>query len=579
MNLVIQKRGLHQYVSLRESYWDPVRRKYTSRTIENFGRLDLLLEKDPNILETLRARAEDSKKSKLADREAALEQKISKLTKAGPSPQSFDDNPTVMIGPCVFWQLWVKLGMPRRLREIQHEGKTRFYFPAAAFYLTAARILMPDSKLAQWNGRNQFLYGCSGMKLEHFYRTIDLLIAHKNKIVKYLNAQIKKVYDRKVTAALYDVTTYWFESQDSDTLRNFGFSKDCRVNQVQVVMGLVIDQNGIPIDYELYPGNTSEFGTMIPLIKQLKEVYGIRKIVVTADRGLNSGSNLLALKELGLDYVIAFRLRNAGAEIRKLIQDQEGWISRSADRLPDVSKYRLATETRRVRQNDPETGRPVFVNVTSQLLISYSARRARKDRHDRQRLLDKAQRYGNNPGLLKSDLRRGGKSFLKISDDPIDVRLDAEKVRQAELFDGYYGIVYSDKTMPVEKVLGIYHSLWQIEESFRISKSILEARPCFHWAERRIRGHFFICFMALVLHRLLEKEIADSGVHLTADAIVDSLRDARLTEYLSPGGQKFYGKSSTKGDFATIAKIVGLGDLPRCATSAEVRKALRIRNL
>ena len=217
--------------------------------------------------------------------------------------------------------------------------------------------------------------------------------------------------------------------------------------------------------------------------------------------------------------------------------------------------------------------------MTSQLLISYSARRARKDRHDRQRLLDKAQRYENNPGLLKSDLRRGGKSFLKISDDPIDVRLDAEKVRQAELFDGYYGIVYSDKTMPVEKVLGIYHSLWQIEESFRISKSILEARPCFHWAERRIRGHFFICFMALVLHRLLEKEIADSGVHLTADAIVDSLRDARLTEYLSPGGQKFYGKSSTKGDFATIAKIVGLGDLPRCATSAEVRKALRIRNL
>ena len=160
-------------------------------------------------------------------------------------------------------------------------------------------------------------------------------------------------------------------------LRNFGFSKDNKVNQVQVVMGLLIDQDGIPIDYELFPGNTNEFGTMLPLSKRLQSEYGIERVVVTADRGLNRGANLLALRKIGLEYVIAYRL----------------------------------------------------------------------------------------------------------------ISVDRDRILAAEAFDGYYGICYSDPKMTPDEVLSIHHSLWQIEESFRLSKSLLEARPCFHWTEARIRGH------------------------------------------------------------------------------------------
>lgn len=158
--------------------------------------------------------------------------------------------------------------------------------------MVAARSLIPDSKLGQWSRRNTFLYGGSTLKLSHLYRTIDKLEQHRRELIRYINRQIAKHYDRVVTVALYDVTTYWFESQDADTLRNFGFSKDNKINQVQVVMGLLIDQNGIPIDYEFFPGNTSEYGTMIPILRRLKEEYNLRRVIVTADRGLNSGPNL-----------------------------------------------------------------------------------------------------------------------------------------------------------------------------------------------------------------------------------------------------------------------------------------------
>ena len=584
MNLVIQKSGKWQYVSFRESFWDPARKKYTSRTVKNFGRLDLLEKDDPDILNKLRAEAEESKRLRKKQKATLLKQRVDDTIRSAKGSNPYADNPRLWIGSCVYRQIWNKLNLQRKLHDLQKAQAPRGKqdFPASIFFMTTARSLRPDSKLAQWKQQDRFLYGASKLSLSDLYRSMDLLVGNREELIRYLNQQIGKSYHRTVTAALYDVTTYYFESQNAQGVLNYGFSKDCKVNQVQVVMGLLIDDQGVPISYEIFPGNTNEFGTMIPILEKLKKDYGIERVVVTADRGLNSGANLLKIREMGMDYVIAYRLRNAGGDIRKLILSPDGWTSRKAgDVRCDVSRYRLTTERRRVRVEEQTNGKTAnrFVTVESNLLINYSPKRAAKDQSDRERLVEKAERLADNPALIQGELHRGGKSYLKFEKGTISAEVDREKIEAAKIYDGYYGIVYSDTSMSPERVMAIHHSLWQIEETFRISKSIRDARPCFHWRERRIRAHFLICYLALVMHRLLERELADKGVTLTADEIIDALRNAELMKLPISPAEAVYGKAGTNGNFESIAKAVGLGKLHSVATPAEVKKALKLKEL
>lgn len=578
MNLVIRKvRGV-DYVYLRESYWDPVRKKYSSRNIKSFGRLDLLEKENPNILDELRRRVKQDHSRTAEQKQLLAKQRIEQFQKQEKT-DGYKDNLSVCLGQAVYRQLWNELGLQRKLRQIQEQTKINFNFADAVFFLLTARTLMPDSKFGQWQHKNQFLFGAQHLNLNHLYRSLDLLISHKDSLVQYLNGQINKKYKRKISVALYDVTTYYFESQDVDALRNFGFSKDNKVNQVQVVMGLLIDENGIPIDYELYPGNTGEFGTMIPLLKKLQAQYKVQRVIVAADRGLNSGGNLKAIKELGMDYVIAYRLRNSSAEIQKLILSDEGWTqwNGAGDDKNFISKYRTTSETRTIRYLD-EQGNKHQESITSQLLINYSAKRAGKDAADRERLVKKAIKLQDNPALLQSEMHKGGKSYLKIN-SALEAKLDEEKVRKAAQFDGYYGIVYSDPNLSADEVIRIHHSLWKIEQSFRISKSLMDARPCFHWKEKRIRAHFLICFMALVLHRLLEFELKKAQVELSAERIIEALQKATLLKVDLPKGESLYCKSFTNGDFEAIAKAVQLGELESVASKVQVKKALHLKSL
>lgn len=577
--VAIQKNNGRQYVSIRQSFWDSDRKKSSTRTIKNYGRLDLLEQKDPDFLKKANAEAE-------ALRKAASEKKWSDFYGRmdgmfdGTDPGLNSDGYAreVMLGSCVYRQVWNKLDLSRKLRNIQRDGSTRFDFPDAAFYMTAARAIMPGSKLHQWMSRNQYLYSAEKLKLIHLYRSVDLLCENKESIIRYINRQIAKVYNRVVSIALYDVTTFYFESQEDDDLRKFGFSKDNKVNQVQVVMGLLIDDRGIPVDYELFPGNTNEFGTMIPILSRLRSQYGIGKVIVVADRGLNSGSNLLAIKKLGMEYVIAYRLKGAGKAIRNLISES-GWQHFMFGTGTDATRYKITEETRVVYLEDSK------VPLTSRLLINYSARRAAKDAHDRDRLVRKAERYANNPSLLQTDMHRGGKSYLKIVSGKIEGAVDEDRIERAKFFDGYYGIVYSDPSMSPEQVLAVHHSLWRIEQSFRIQKSLFKARPCFHWKPRRVRGHFMICYLALVMHRLLELELESKGLHLSSERIVAALSKAHLVELSHPEKEAVYVKGGLKegeeddSDFRAISSAVGLGKLYKYTPAKGLKQALHLKYL
>ncbi len=195
MRLVIQKNGHRQYVSFRESFWDKTKKKHSSRTVKNFGRLDLLEQENPNILEELRKQVDEYNAQKEAGKQVLVQKRLANAVEEACLGQDLNaDNRTVMIGATPLRQVWNALNLPRKLRDFQNKTKVQFDLPEAVFYMVAARSLMPDSKLGQWQKRNGFLYGGPHLKLCHLYRALDQLIARKDELIAYLNRQIAKQY-------------------------------------------------------------------------------------------------------------------------------------------------------------------------------------------------------------------------------------------------------------------------------------------------------------------------------------------------------------------------------------------------
>lgn len=204
--------------------------------------------------------------------------------------------------------------------------KATIPYKTRAALLTYMRLMHPASKKRTFEQKDRLLHFPSGtIDLHQIYRSLSFFGQQKEALEQHLNKQIAEMVDRDVSVCFYDVTTYYFESQQADDLKRFGFSKDNKVNQVQVVMGLLIDSYGIPIGYNLYPGNTNEFGTLEPVLKQLKDQYGIQKLIITADRGLNSKANLAKIRRLGFDYVLAYKIRAASKEVKSLVLDDSGY--------------------------------------------------------------------------------------------------------------------------------------------------------------------------------------------------------------------------------------------------------------
>jgi len=347
------------------------------------------------------------------------------------------------------------------------------------------------------------------------------------------------------------VTTYYFESVEADALKKFGFSKDNEVIQAQVVMGLLIDDQGIPVSYELFPGNTNEFKTLKPVLLRLKKQYGIKKLIIVADRGLNSKKNLLLLKSLGFEYIMAYKIRSGSKKAKDMVLDDSGYTYISPEfkwkKHPFHSTIRVDGETHEINDN---------------LLISWSLKRQLKDRRDRERIVAKSKRLVESKAQMKAEMKKGGKKYVQLEFlDSDQIFFNEKQLEIDEQFDGYYGIQYSDPTLSPEEILDAYHGLWRIEESFQVLKSNFEARPVFVWTEDSINGHFVVCYLALVIQRLLEYQLRKRGVNYSTEKIQDAIRSATITQ-VNLDGRDIYIKNKSNDTFAEILEAFEMKDIP-----------------
>lgn len=494
MFIKITKSGQYEYAYLVRSYREDNNTKH--EYLFKLGRMDQI-EGNPSF-------------QNLAKRLLELSQ-----AKDMVSLDNFSEAQILNWGYMVYQKIWKDFELDKILNRLTGSKKTQFNLNEASLLMAIQHLLEPKSKLSTCTHQNRYL-GLPEIKLQHLYRSLDLLSESKEVLEEKLFFKNRNLFNMQVDVVFYDVTTFSFESVRKDSLRDFGFSKDAKFKEVQVVMGLLIDREGRPIGYDLFPGNTFEGKTLDVALAKLEKRFGIRKVIMVADRGINSKMNLKKITDRGYDYIFASRIKNLKKELRQEIfkddYQQRGEIS-----------YKVISYINKIKEANQ------IYELPEELIITYSPKRAEKDRADRERLIGKARSLLQHKSSINASNKRGGKKYLRSLRE-VSWVLDEEAIRKDELFDGYYAIETSERNLTPQDILEAYHNLWKIEESFRIMKTTLEVRPVFHWTEPRIKGHFVICFLAFLLERTLEFKLKKAHLSVSPPQIREVLNSMNFAE-------------------------------------------------
>ena len=501
MFVKVTKSKKHEYLQLVESYRDRNDKdKVKHKVLLHLGRVDQV-----------------EKQSLLNVATKFFELAGSKVDS---STNSYSEAEPLNWGYVIYKKLWNKFKLDEVLQQIQDGGKSTFDLNNACFLMVLQHLLSPGSKLNAHKKQHRYA-NLPTVELNHLYRALDILYKNKETLEAKAYETNCRLFKMQVDLVFYDVTTFHFESVHKDGLRDFGFSKNNKINEVQVVLGMFIDCDGRPIGYELFPGNTFDGKTLEKALNNMKKRFGIRNVIIVADRGINSKLNLKSIVDNGYKYIVASRIKNLRKEIQEEIFNPGGYQA-IADENGGI-RYKIIDHL-----NIFKDGKST-IKLPEKLIITYSAKRAEKDKADRQRLLEKAEHLLANQSLIKA---MGDTNWA----------LDEAALLKDQRFDGYYGIQTSDTNLDVEEILAAYHTLWKIEESFRVMKSTLEVRPIFHWTENRIKGHFVICFLAFLLERTLEFVLKSSNIHASSNEIREAL-NAMQVMVMEVNQQKTYIKT------------------------------------
>ena len=403
----------------------------------------------------------------------------------------------------VYGALYHELGLDRLLPPARYRASNRILRQ-----IVLARLAKPLSKRASVGMLAQDM-GVE-LSLPAVYRMMDHLDdARIERLNQLALKRAQAILPEPLTLWLFDCTTLYFESFVADELKKPGYSKDAKFKESQVVMALAVTPEGLPVGYEIFAGNTFEGSTLIAMVERLTAEHQVKQATVVADRGMMSKSNLKALREANIHYVVGARLKQQTQAIKSQVTDPQRYTAIGRD--GDLS---LAC----------------FEREHDHLVVSHSSRRAKKDQSEREQAIERLLKRLKNSDRPKQWLsNRGYARYLKLTDDNhAKVEMNEDSIAQQAIWDGLHGIATNldlSKTNPMT-ALQFYHDLWVVEQTFRVSKHDLMARPIFHWTPRRVKAHLAIAFMALMCVRHLEYRVG-VGVNpkqrLSAQAIQEAL--------------------------------------------------------
>lgn len=490
-------------LSIVDSYYDKNKKCSRQKTIESLGWLDELEQQYEDPIAHFTKRVEILKAQKNA-RQAPLQFLFYDSDRLSVSNTRLRKN----FGYTALSRIYHQLGIHTFLINRQRHSNEKYDANAIMKLLVYSRLLYPSSIKAAFEGRERF-FEKSSYSLDDVYRCLDLFCKHRETLQVWLNDKIRKNYGRDTSLIYYDVTNYYFESDVQDDFKRKGVSKEHRPNPI-IQMGLFMDSNGLPITYELFPGNTNDCLTYRPNFGRIKKLFELGRVITVADKGMTTGDNIWYTKNTPTrdGYVFSMSIRGADKKLKDYVLKQEGYTW-------------LGTEYKRKSRKYPRTihvttaaGRKMDKIVDEKQVVFWSEKYEKRAKADRAAALAKAADLTKNPGSYTRATSYGAAKYVKKIDFDKEtgeivtsssvLEIDEDVIRQEELFDGYYVLLTSEMEEPDDKIIDIYRGLWRIEESFKVTKSELEARPVFVWTREHIEAHFLICFVALTIARILE---------------------------------------------------------------------------
>jgi transposase len=485
-------------VYLVESFRDEKNRS-KQRIIKSFGQLSDLIKDNPNALEEIKTWAKRETESIKHHRTATL--KIDFLLEQDGSQKPLN------YGYTFLESIYNQLNISDFIDNYSTDKPFKYDLDSILKLLVFSRALNPKSKRKTFEKKVNYFFELKDFSLDDLYRSLDHLSEIKDDLMVHLNEEIASQGLRDASLVFYDVTNYYFESDETDGFRETGVSKENQTTGI-VQMGLFIDNNGLPITYELFPGNTNDLSTMRPILEKIKKQFNLGKLTIVADKGNNSASNLAMIEAYGDDYIISQRIRNRGNTYSNIVLNQEDYQYNQ----DHTFKYKLVSYDKEVKLEDGSTK-----VIHEHLMCFWSKDEEFYQRAKRGLLEDKIQRFLNEPALLNASNSFGIKKyFKKVKIDPKTGEIlkgkdtyvfNKEKYDRDLALDGYYTIVTNNLELHPFDIIKHYRQLSKIEESFKVTKTDLEGRPIYVWTKPHIKGHFLTCYLALLIYRILQMKL------------------------------------------------------------------------
>lgn len=502
-------------LAIVHGFYDPVKKTSRAKTIKNIGYLDVLEKEYDDPI------AYFTEMAKQMDKEFRENEEIN-FSFSSAAKMTLDTKP-INLGYLPISKIFNELKINKFLDKYQRNKKLSYKLSKVMELLVYSRILYPSSKKKAYDNKDRF-FEKFDFSMDSVYRSLSYFNDCKEDLQTFIHEEICSTYGRDTSLVYYDVTNYYFELDYQDDFKRKGISKEHRPEPI-VQMGLLMDSNSIPISYKLFPGNTNDCETLIPVINDLKKKYNTKKMIVVADKGLNTHKNIVLNTIKGNGYVFSQSIRKAHKELKDFVLNESGY------KVTDNGfKIKSRVYPREINVQDI-SGKYKKVRIDEKQVIFYSPDYAARARHERENTIKKAYDLINNPSKYNSSTSYGCTKYINnisfdkdtgaISNGKV-LSFNLDKLQEDEKYDGYYAIITSELDKSDSEIIDIYRGLWKIEESFKITKSNLETRPVYVSLEEHIQGHFLTCFISLIILRLLEQKL---DCKYSISKLVEALKD------------------------------------------------------
>ena len=420
--------------------------------------------------------------------------------------------------------------------------------------LIYSRIMNPGSKKEAFDNKDLY-FDNFDFSLKDLYRSLDIFCKYQEDIQTWLWNKTKNKYNRDITNSYYDCTNYYFEISynDEDLIdeegnvlikgyRKKGPSKENRKDPI-IQMGLLMDNTDLPLAYNLFPGNESEKTSLRPALKKVKRNFGIERTIVVADRGLNTSDNTVFIAGKNNSdsnnhdgYIYGQSVLGADKEFKDYVLKDDYIVDMIIENNETIffkHKSRIFANTIQIKRDGKRTNKSV---IYQKQMVYYSQKYAERQKYERELVIAKAKDLISNPGKYTRATSVGAAGFVNnikfdketgLIPEGTALSLNEEKIKELEKYDGYYSIVTSELEMSDKDLRDKYRGLWKIEETFKITKSILKSRPVYVWTKEHIEAHFLTCFVSLLILRLLEIK---TDKKYSIEDIIKSINDLTCTK-------------------------------------------------